>query len=318
MSVFWQGGEVTLLSAAWFERAGEIFAERSCDADVEVVHYLQTNLIGYDRSWNPLIHRMFGGSIGTSLDYPNLYRRPKGGQPEDFFRLWRRGYDEALEGDVHVGLIAVVNQGTLSTEAEAFYHFFVNELGVHDFQVNTPFSANNEAPSLEPLDPAALGRFLVELTNVWLAEGADNGVKMGPLDELFNWFSGREGVLPCMWRPSCPHDLVSVDPEGNVAQCDCWVSSYPTHHYGNLFRDGSLSNLLARSTVRGEMLNRPVQLVAVDPCRECEHLAVCHGGCAIRALTTIGRLASPDPYCEAYRLLFAHVESLAQHAPEMG
>ena len=45
---------------------------------MEVVHYLQTNLIGYDRSWNPLVYQMFGGSLGTSLDYPNLYRRPVG------------------------------------------------------------------------------------------------------------------------------------------------------------------------------------------------------------------------------------------------
>ena len=41
LNVFWQGGEVTLLSPEWFERAGEIFAEHLSDADVEVVHYLQ-------------------------------------------------------------------------------------------------------------------------------------------------------------------------------------------------------------------------------------------------------------------------------------
>jgi radical SAM protein with 4Fe4S-binding SPASM domain len=313
MSLFWQGGEVTLLSAAWFERAGEIFAERASEAGVEIVHSLQSNLIGYDRSWNPLVHRMFGGSIGTSLDYPNLYRRPIGGRAEDFFPRWRRGYDEALEGDVHVGLIAVVNQATLSTGPEAFYHFFVDELGVDDFQVNTPFSANNQAASLKPLDPLSLGGFLIELANVWLAEGLAQGVKLGPFDVLHNWFAGREGTLPCMWRPSCPHDLVSIDPEGNVAQCDCWVSSYPGHHYGNLFRDGSLSELLARSMARSTLLARPVQLVAEAPCRDCEYLAVCHGGCAIRALTMSGRPTSRDPYCDSYRMLFAHLESLPLH-----
>ena len=317
LSLFWQGGEVTLLSPAWFERAGEIFAERASGAGVEIVHNLQSNLIGYDRSWNRLIHRMFGGSIGTSLDYPNLYRRPIRGRAEDFLPLWRRGYNEALEGDVHVGLIAVANQATLSTGAEDFYHFFADELGVDDFQVNTPFSAKNQAASLKPLDPVAVGRFLIELANVWLAEGFARGVKLGPFDELRNWFAGGEATLPCMWRPSCPHDHVSIDPDGNVAQCDCWVSSYPSHHYGNLFRDASLSELLTRSTARSTMLSRPVQLVAKPPCRDCEYLAVCHGGCAIRALTMAGQLTSPDPYCESYRLLFAHFESLAQHSPEL-
>ena len=153
MSIFWQGGEVTLLSTAWFERAGEVFAERASDAGVEIIHYLQSNLIGYDRSWNDLVHQMFGGSIGTSLDYPNLHRRPIGGLAEDFFPLWNRGYQEALAGDVHVGVIAVVNQGTLAAGAEAFYRFFVDELGVDDFQVNSP------RPLLPILPPAvhALG-----------------------------------------------------------------------------------------------------------------------------------------------------------------
>jgi sulfatase maturation enzyme AslB (radical SAM superfamily) len=153
MSVFWQGGEVTLLSPEWFEQAGEIFTKYLSQADVEIVHYLQTNLIGYDRSWNPLVYQMFGGSLGTSLDYPNLYRRPVGRQPEDFLPRWRQGYDAAREGGVHVGVIAVVNHATISTGAEAFYRFFVDELGIDDFQVNTPFFARNQANSLEPLDP---------------------------------------------------------------------------------------------------------------------------------------------------------------------
>ena len=55
---------------------------------------------------------------------------------------------------MHVGVIAVVNHATLSTGAEAFYRFFVDELGIDDFQVNTPFFARNQANSLEPLDPA--------------------------------------------------------------------------------------------------------------------------------------------------------------------
>jgi uncharacterized protein len=149
------------------------------------------------------------------------------------------------------------------------------------------------------------------VADVWLAEGRAQGVKLGPFDELMNCFSGRESVLPCMWRPSCPHDLVSIDPDGNVAQCDCWVSSYPEHHYGNLFGDVSLGEILATSRSREAMQARPAKLVAAAPCQTCEYLAVCHGGCAIRALTTTGRLSSPDPYCESYRQLFTHLDATA-------
>jgi uncharacterized protein len=50
--------------------------QREADArSKEVSHSLQSNMLAYSSRWNPVIARMFGNSVGTSLDYPNLHRK---------------------------------------------------------------------------------------------------------------------------------------------------------------------------------------------------------------------------------------------------
>jgi radical SAM protein with 4Fe4S-binding SPASM domain len=186
-------------------------------------------------------------------------------------------------------------------------------MGLMDFQVNTPFPGGepSEAKSGLPLDVDRLGRFFVELTDVWLERGYGRGVTVGPFDALLSYFVRGDGEIPCIWRPSCADEFVCIDARGHVAQCDCWVTSYPDFRFGNIFEQENLTELLRESAARQRLRERPQRLVARGKCVECDYLGVCHGGCAIRAYTVHGDLFQRDPYCEAYRTLFAHVESVA-------
>ena len=97
--------------------------------------------------WNTIIAEMFGNSVGTSMDFPNLYRKARNGTPEQYTAIWSRNVRAAREAGMQVGVIAIPNQGTLQVGAERFYAYFVDELGVTDFQINTSFSGGerNEA-----------------------------------------------------------------------------------------------------------------------------------------------------------------------------
>ena len=75
VEVYWQGGEVTVLSPGWCVRAGELISRVMAEHDLDVVHYLQTNLMNYTSQWHEVIFQLFGGFVGSSLDYPNVYRR---------------------------------------------------------------------------------------------------------------------------------------------------------------------------------------------------------------------------------------------------
>ena len=313
MTIYLQGGEIMMIPPRWFERAYDIFAEAAARRGRRVGHSLQSNMIGYSRRWNGLIAGMFGNSVGTSMDFPNLYRHARGRTPEEYTAIWRRNVRAAREAGIDVAVIAIPNRETLRLGAERFYSYFVDELGVTSFQVNTAFSGGeaNDAKAEVILDVDRLAGFFVDLARVWFERGRGAGVALGPFDELLEKFSGRGGCLPCIWRQNCTDEFVSIDARGNVAQCDCWVTSYPEYSFGNILGPESFTELLAKSAARKRFEARPEALMHDATCLECEYLSVCHGGCPVRTLSITGEFFVKDPYCAVYKALFACMDELA-------
>jgi uncharacterized protein len=313
LTIHWQGGEIMTLPPAWFERAYDAIGAAAEARGKRVEHGLQSNLIGYTKRWNGVIARMFGNSVGTSMDFPNLHRKLFQKGPDEYTRIWRRHVDQARAAGIDIQVIAVLNRATLDVGAESFYSYFVDELGFAEFQVNTPFPGGeqNDAKRDLGLDIGDLTRFHVDLLDVWMERGYGRGVSVGPLDELLNYFLGGSACLPCIWQANCTDEFLSIDARGNVAQCDCWVTSYPDHFFGNVFQSESLTDLLENSRPRERFLERPA-VVADQGCIECEFLALCHGGCPVRTYTILGTLLEKDPYCGLYKGLFARTAEVAR------
>jgi sulfatase maturation enzyme AslB (radical SAM superfamily) len=139
LTIHWQGGEAMMMPPEWFERAFELIQNAAAKRGKFVEHGLQSNMIGYNSRWNSIIERMFGNSVGTSMDYPNLHRKLFNGSASDYTRIWKYNVQSALAAGIAIGVIAVPNQATLDAGAEKFYSYFVDEIGVQSFQVNTPF-----------------------------------------------------------------------------------------------------------------------------------------------------------------------------------
>lgn len=314
LEIYWQGGEAMLLPPSWYEQANDLIRREAEARGKTVVHSLQSNMLAYSSRWNKVIADMFGNSVGTSLDYPNLHRKLLGHEPDTYNQIWARRVSEARAAGIEIQVIAVPNRATLELGAERFYSHFVDELGITDFQVNTPFpgGAGSTAKKALPVDEvAALGRFYTELADVWLARGRDCGVRVGPLDALLQHFGHQPATLPCIWSDNCANSLISIDARGYVAQCDCWVTSYPDYHYGNIFECDSLAKLLQTSPVRKQFNERPIQLIQRE-CLSCDYLSLCHGGCPVRTYTVHGSLFEKDPYCALYQQMFGHMEQAAR------
>jgi uncharacterized protein len=271
LTIYWQGGEVMLLPPDWFARAHAIIGEAVAGRGKRVRHHLQSNMIGYTPAWTGIIAEMFAGSVGTSMDFPNLYRRVRGRPPEHYTALWTRNVRAARDAGIHIGAIAIPNAATVELGAERFYEYFVDDLGIDDFQVNTAFSGGAPTAAKRELllDLDALGRFFIELADIWIERGRSRGIALGPFDELMNHFTGRSARLPCIWQPNCADEFVSIDARGQVAQSDSWVLSDPEYGFGNVFGPQSFTELLE---------SRP---------------------------------ARKDPYCEVYKALFSRLEAHA-------
>jgi len=313
LSIYWQGGEVMTLPPEWFEEANGLIREVAEGRNRHVVHYLQSNMIAYTDKWNRVIAGMFGNSVGSSMDFPNVHRKLKGGGPKEYERLWTRNVRDAIEAGIQIGVIAIPNERTLEMGAERFYSYFADELGIGDFQINTPFpgGAANDVKTGYPLDTGRLSGFLADLATIWMDRGFHRGVRLGPFDKLLEYFVRGGKNLLCIWRDNCANDFVCIDPRGRVAQCDCWVTSYPEFRFGNLLDGGSLTDLLQNSDARRRLQARPGVLIQREGCLDCDYLALCHGGCPVRAYTVHGDIFRKDPYCELYRNLFRQMEVLA-------
>ncbi|HEY0461368.1 MAG TPA: radical SAM protein [Pyrinomonadaceae bacterium] len=317
LTLHWQGGELMTLPVSWFETAYDIIGNLAQTRGKTIDHGMQTNMIAYTPRWDPIIKKMFGGSVGTSMDYPNHYRRLKNGSAEEYTRIWRQNVKTARENGIGVGVISVLNQATLEIGAERFYSFFVDELGIKSFQVNTPFPGGetNETKQNLALENEVLSRFFIDLTDIWLERGYRNGVSLNPIDELVKHFSSEQSCLPCIWQTNCADEFISIDARGFVAQCDCWVTSYPEYFFGNIFEHESLAELLRTSPARAEFIARPMAIID-QGCIECDYLSICHGGCPVRTYTKKQKLNEKDPYCSLYKALFRHTERVAAQLAE--
>nr|WP_207188114.1 radical SAM protein [Thiorhodovibrio winogradskyi] len=316
LTIHWQGGEAMLLPPSWYAQAFALIGAAAATRGKHVEHGLQTNMLAYSPEWNDIIAEMFGNSLSTSLDYPNRHRKQPGRDTEHYDALWSRKVRMARDAGIDVKAISLINQGTLELGAEAFYSHLVDTLGVTDFQINTPFpggEANAVKQQLSPdvtLDVTALARFHCELADLWLERGYRDGVRIGPFDQLLDYFSHRDACLPCIWGANCADNFIAIDARGHVAQCDCWVTSYPEYRFGNILDDDSLTNLLRHSPAREHFNARPVKLMQGD-CLQCDYLSMCHGGCPVRTYSMHQSLFEKDPYCHLYQSLFQHMESRA-------
>ena len=312
LTIHWQGGEAMMMPPEWFERAFELIQNAAAKKGKFVEHGLQSNMIGYNSRWKSIIERMFGNSVGTSMDYPNLHRKLFNGSASDYTRIWKYNVQSALAAGIAIGVIAVPNQATLDAGAEKFYSYFVDEIGVQSFQVNTPFPGGegNQTKRSLGLDVDELGRFIADLADVWLERGYNEGVKLGPIDELVKTFTSGNGCLPCIWQANCADEFISIDARGFVAQCDCWVTSYPEYFFGNIYESGSLGRMLAESSARRKFVERPAAIIPSD-CIDCDYLSMCHGGCPVRTYTFSGTMFEKDPYCKVYLAMFRKAEEVA-------
>ena len=312
LTIHWQGGEIMTIPPDWFMRAYDLIENAAVTRGKFVEHGLQSNMIGYNARWNDVIKRMFGNSLGTSMDFPNVYRKLFNGSSSDYTRIWKYNVQTALSCGIGIGVIAVPNQATLDVGAERFYSYFVDDVGVRSFQVNTPFPGGeqNDTKRSLGLNTTELGQFFAELTDVWLERGYKNEVSVGPIDELIKTFTDGSGCLPCIWQSNCADEFISIDARGFVAQCDCWVTSYPEYFFGNIYEAESLTQMLRESSARQKFVQRPAAIIPKD-CIECDYLAMCHGGCPVRTYTFSGTMFEKDPYCEVYLAMFRKAEEVA-------
>src|SRR5208283_1340108 len=155
---------------------------------------------------------MFKDNVGSSLDFPNLYRKAVGGTPGAFNDIWYRRYQEARDAGIQIGVIAVLNGESLSIGAHEFYSYYVEKLGISSFQMNTPYPGGPPTPAKRnfPLDDNLLSAFYSDLFDLWMSKGRSEGVSISPFDPVIKYFRTGDNGLSCVWSESCANIFIGI------------------------------------------------------------------------------------------------------------
>jgi uncharacterized protein len=268
----WHGGEPTTLGLDFFRHAVEL-QRKHRPAGWRIRNGIQTNGVLLDEAWcRFLAAEEF--SIGLSLDGPaelhDPYRVTRGGQPSHQQAM--RGYELLRRHQVHTDIVCVVHN--LNVRYPLTVYRFFREIGCRYLGFLPAVEQAPESPGgVGPYTPSAeaYGAFLCKIFDEWIER--DTGrMAVQTFEEAARPALGMEHSL-CVFRETCGQIPV-LEHNGDFFPCDHFVDR--EHRLGNI-----------RETPLGELLDSQAQRDFGNAkrdalpryCRECEVLAMCHGGC---------------------------------------
>jgi uncharacterized protein len=268
----WHGGEPTTLGVDFFRKAVELQRKHK-PAGWRMRNGIQTNGVLLDEEWCRFLaaeHFKAGLSLDGPAELHDAYRVTRGGQPTHEQAM--RGYDLLRQYAVSTDIVCTVNN--LNVRHPLTVYRFFREIGCGYLGFLPVVESAPEAPDgVGPYTPSAddYGVFLCKIFDEWIARDMDR-MAVQIFEEAARPALGMEHSL-CVFRETCGQIPV-VEHNGDFFSCDHYVDR--EHRWGNI-----------RETPLGELLDSPAQRAFGEAkrdalpryCRDCEVLAMCHGGC---------------------------------------
>ena len=148
--------------------------------------------------------------------------------------------------------------------------------------------------------PGEYGDFLIAIYEEWVRNDVGRIFVMNFEWALNAWIGHASPV--CIHAEECGRS-VAVEHNGDVYACDHCV--YPEYRLGNVDRD-RFSEMIATSRASGFGIRKARDLPA--PCRVCEVLPACRGGCPKQRFAQGPHGERGMPYlCAGYQKFFRHI-----------
>jgi len=300
VKVTFHGGEPLSAGHELWRQALDGLRDRFGIGGYEVA--LQSNLWALDDVFCELFaeHRV---EVGTSVDGPEDITDSQRGA--GYFARTMAGVGRARARGLDVGCIATFTAASAPRWRVVFDFFVEHQLG---WSVHAAVPRLGGPTSSLRLTPAAYRDLLLDLADAYVDRRHDTDISS--LNQVFRGVASGEGKV-CTFR-DCSRMFLAIDPEGGIYHCQR-LAGRPEWRLGDL-HDEPTSEELYASPVGVRLREREARVA--DVCGECPHLAYCRGGCPYNAWASGGVEATIDPYCEAYRAVFDHVQQ--RLAEEMG
>ena len=253
--------------------------------------------------------RCFSGSLGTSMDFPNLHRKLFKGGADAYTRPVTQRLREAQAAGLEIGVIAVLHQGSLDAGPDAFYRYYTEELGLERLsgQHAFPRRTGNEVEAEFDLDKPRSPNF-------------------SPASSISGWSAAMPTASPSV--PSTPHPSLhrraraaAVHLEGELFQ-PIHLRRFQRHRRamrllgdqlpGVAFSATSFATPISRECCaparRGASLSSDRSISSNT--RTASHAASLHLPRRLprRTYSALGTMLAKDPYCEVYKAVFGRAE----------
>ncbi|MGE5599596.1 MAG: anaerobic sulfatase maturase, partial [Bacteroidota bacterium] len=290
----WQGGEPTLMGAAFFRRAAALQAKYGRRGSV-VANGLQTNATLLDDELCAVMAE-YNFLAGVSLDGPpdihDHYRRTIDGKGT--YAATLQGMNALRRHGVEFNVLTLVTAVNQERGAEVYRHLRDLGLNHHQYIPCVEWQANG-VPAAFSVSPAGWGRFLLDVFEEWYARDVGR-VSVRLFDALLVFLAFGVYEL-CHLGGDCRRYFV-IEHNGDVYPCDFFVA-----------RERLLGNIMdhdwdffLQSTDHAGFSRLKTEWP--EPCRECDFLAVCSGDCLKHRLFPGSGAGSPSRLCEGWRFFF--------------
>lgn len=306
----WQGGEPTLLSTAFFERA-VAYQRRYARPGMTIANAIQTNgiLMSRERArW----FRDHGFLVGVSIDGPeelhDRYRRTRTGAGT--FRDVMRGLENLQAEGTEYNTLTVVQADNGNHPVRVYD--FLTSIGSRYMQfipIVEPLPAaiadrdgradrrRGPAVSDRTVPPMLWGSFMNAVFDRWLERDVGT-VFVQHFDMLLGIYLGYPASL-CVHGKHCGTAL-AIEHDGSLFSCDHFVTE--KNRVGSIL-DDPLASVVGSTKQRAFGTNKYNLLP--NRCRRCPHLHLCYGGCPKDRIipTPSGRL---NWLCDGYAAFYEH------------
>jgi uncharacterized protein len=288
----WHGGEPLLAGIQFFER---IFSDIS-SLKFQTRHFVQTNGLLLDDDFCRLF-RDANINVGVSIDGPqhihDTFRVASGGEPthsrvmDAIELLWKH--------NLSYGCVAVVSRAMLGREQEV-YNFF-SSLG-SGFRINPLIPGRGGRDPSCQVDSADYGAALIRFFDAWIASYPKQ-INISPIDNYVAAVATGE-PSECQHQLTCADRTVGIKSDGTVTICA-------------RFQDFSLVRLgpsfVADLFTTADCIAIQARASSLVECQSCVNWAICHGGCPHNAAAFGLSPTGKDPFCAAFKAIFAHIRA---------
>lgn len=284
-----------VLPPSWYIDAGDVLNETVG----EHTQSMQTSLIPYTPKWADLIHRRFGGWIGSSFDFSGLRTLSSG--RVSYEDLWMSKVEQARHDGITV-IPSIVPTASDIYRASEIVDWFCDH-GFTDFNIER--YNEFDGPKTSCPSNKEHSQFLIRIFDSVMKRVTTTG-KAPVVNTVSAAVRGvLYGVPGDRWGGTCQSDFVVIEPDGSTNTCPDRASHQSP--FSNV-RDGADSFL--RSNDRRKWIRLQQIGHRNDFCSSCRFSDWCRSGCP---LTKNDHQESGD--CSGYSIYLNHVLEFCESSP---